>query len=97
MSGQTFLDTNIVVYTYSGDEPEKRAAALALIDQNNSIINDQLPAQLRMANVIVIFDEDGSETSTHVVLASLRAKPAQARGDGLPMKREELYDRTDPC
>lgn len=40
MSGKTFLDTNIVVYLYSGDEPEKRAAALALIEQNNSINND---------------------------------------------------------
>ena len=34
MSGKTFLDTNIVVYLYSGDEPEKQAAALALIEEN---------------------------------------------------------------
>jgi predicted nucleic acid-binding protein len=32
MSGKTFLDTNIVVYLFSGDEPEKRAAAHAFIE-----------------------------------------------------------------
>lgn len=49
--------------------------------------------QSRMAKVIVMFNEDDSDTSTHGVLASLRAKPTQIRGDGMPMKREELYDR----
>jgi predicted nucleic acid-binding protein len=38
MSGKTFLDTNIVVYLYSGDEPEKQAAALALIERNNPVV-----------------------------------------------------------
>ena len=46
MSGKTFLDTNIVVYLYSGDEPEKRAAALALIEQNNSIVSTQVLSEL---------------------------------------------------
>jgi len=46
MSGRTFLDTNIVVYLFSGDEPEKRAAALALIEQNNSVISTQVLSEL---------------------------------------------------
>ncbi len=46
MSGKTFLDTNIVVYLYSGDEPEKRAVALALIEQNNSIVSTQVLSEL---------------------------------------------------
>ena len=46
MSGKTFLDTNIVVYLYSGDEPEKRAAALALIEQNHSIVSTQVLSEL---------------------------------------------------
>lgn len=46
MSGKTFLDTNIVVYLYSGDEPEKRAAALALIEQNNSVVSTQVLSEL---------------------------------------------------
>lgn len=35
MSGKVFLDTNVVVYLYSGDEPEKQAAAIALIERND--------------------------------------------------------------
>lgn len=46
MSGKTFLDTNVVVYLYSGDEPEKRAVALALIEQNNSIVSTQVLSEL---------------------------------------------------
>jgi predicted nucleic acid-binding protein len=46
MSGKTFLDTNIVVYLYSGDEPEKRAAALALIEQNNIVVSTQVLSEL---------------------------------------------------
>ena len=46
MSGKTFLDTNIVVYLYSGDEPEKRVAALALIEQNNSVVSTQVLSEL---------------------------------------------------
>ena len=46
MSGKFFLDTNIVVYLYSADEPEKRAAALELIDQNNPIISTQVLSEL---------------------------------------------------
>ena len=46
MSAKTFLDTNIVVYLYSGDEPEKRVAALALIEQNNSVVSTQVLSEL---------------------------------------------------
>lgn len=67
-----------------------------IIDHRINIVSDQLPAQSRMAKVIVMFNEDDSDISAHGVLASLRAKPAQARGDGLPLKREELYDRASP-
>ena len=46
MSGKTFLDTNIVVYLYSGDEPEKQAAAIALIKQNNPVVSTQVLSEL---------------------------------------------------
>lgn len=45
MSGKIFLDTNIVVYLYSGDEPAKQAAALALIEQN-PFISTQVLSEL---------------------------------------------------
>jgi predicted nucleic acid-binding protein len=34
MSDKFFLDTNVVVYLYSQDEPEKKAAAVALFEQS---------------------------------------------------------------
>ncbi len=46
MSGKTLLDTNIVVYLYSGDEPEKRATAIALIEQNNVTVSTQVLSEL---------------------------------------------------
>ena len=46
MSGKNFLDTNIVVYRFSGDEPEKRAAALTLIEQNNIVVSTQVLSEL---------------------------------------------------
>lgn len=67
-----------------------------IIDHQINITSDLLPAQSRLAKVIVMFDEDDSAASTQGVLAHLRAKPAQARGDGLPIKREELYDHASP-
>ena len=45
MSGKTFLDTNIVVYLYSGDEPEKQSAALALIEEN-PVVSTQVLSEL---------------------------------------------------
>lgn len=46
MSGKVFLDTNIVVYLYSGDEPEKQAVALALIERNNPVVSTQVLSEL---------------------------------------------------
>ena len=46
MSGKNFLDTNIVVYLYSGDEPEKQATALQLTEQNDPIISTQVLSEL---------------------------------------------------
>ena len=46
MSGKIFLDTNIVVYLYSGDEPEKQAAAFALIEQNTPVVSTQVLSEL---------------------------------------------------
>lgn len=46
MSGKIFLDTNIVVYLYSGDEPEKQAVALALIKQSTPVISTQVLSEL---------------------------------------------------
>lgn len=46
MSGKIFLDTNVLVYLYSGDEPEKRALALALLDQNNPVVSTQVLSEL---------------------------------------------------
>ena len=46
MSGKTFLDTNIVVYLYSGDEPEKQATALALIEGGVPVVSTQVLSEL---------------------------------------------------
>lgn len=46
MSDKIFLDTNIVVYLYSGDEPEKQAVALALIEQSNPVVSTQVLSEL---------------------------------------------------
>ena len=46
MSGKIFLDTYTLVYFYSGDEPEKQAAALKLIEQKNANISTQMLSEL---------------------------------------------------
>lgn len=46
MSGKIFLDTNIVVYLYSGDEPEKRTAAIRFLEQGNPIVSTQVLSEL---------------------------------------------------
>ena len=46
MSDNIFLDTNIVVYLYSRDEPEKQAIAQALIERNNPVISTQVLSEL---------------------------------------------------
>ena len=64
-----------------------------IVDHQINICSDRLPAQSRRAKVIVLLDEAEPEVPHQGILASLRAHPAQIRGDGLPMKREEMYDR----
>ena len=64
-----------------------------IVDHQINICSDRLPAQSRLAKVIVLFEEAELEAPRNGILASLRANPAQPKGDGLPMKREELYDR----
>jgi predicted nucleic acid-binding protein len=46
MSAKVFLDTNVVVYLYSADEPEKQATALSLIENNEPIISTQVLSEL---------------------------------------------------
>lgn len=46
MSVKVFLDTNVVVYLYSGDEPEKQTAALSLIENNEAIVSTQVLSEL---------------------------------------------------
>ena len=45
-SGKTFLDTNVVVYLYSSDEPDKKAAALAVIEKERPVVSTQVLSEL---------------------------------------------------
>ncbi len=42
MSGRAFLDSNLVLYLYSQDEPEKRDRVLRLIEKNSCMISIQV-------------------------------------------------------
>lgn len=46
MSDNVFLDTNILVYTYSLTEPDKRTRAQKLITDTNSFISTQVLQEL---------------------------------------------------
>lgn len=46
MSDRIFLDTNVVVYLYSQDEPEKKAAAIVLFEKKTPIISTQVLNEL---------------------------------------------------
>jgi len=46
MKDKVFLDTNILVYSYSNDEPSKRQVAQNLISENNSVISTQVIQEL---------------------------------------------------
>lgn len=46
MSDNVFLDTNILVYSYSNSEPEKQAIARKLIADSNSFISTQVLQEL---------------------------------------------------
>lgn len=50
MSDKFFLDTNVLVYLYSGDEPDKQTIARQLADQSNAWISTQVMNEL--ANVL---------------------------------------------
>ncbi len=42
MNDGIFLDTNILVYSYFNNEPDKLAIARTLISENNSFISTQV-------------------------------------------------------
>jgi predicted nucleic acid-binding protein len=46
MSDKVFLDTNILVYSYSSNEPEKQKVARQLITENNTVISTQVIQEL---------------------------------------------------
>ena len=47
MSGNVFFDTNVLIYLYSIDEPEKQQAALKIIEQSeNRWISTQVLSEL---------------------------------------------------
>lgn len=46
MSDKVFLDTNIIIYSYSSTEPEKQAVASRLIAEENSYISTQVLTEL---------------------------------------------------
>ncbi len=46
MNDNVFLDTNILVYSYSNNEPEKRIIARTLILENNSFVSTQVLQEL---------------------------------------------------
>ena len=46
MNDNIFLDTNLLVYSYSNSEPTKQAIARTLIEQNNSFISTQVLQEL---------------------------------------------------
>ncbi|QJD97732.1 PIN domain-containing protein [Mucilaginibacter robiniae] len=46
MNDRVFLDSNILVYTYSSTEPEKQAIARQLVIKNNSFISTQVLQEL---------------------------------------------------
>ena len=46
MNDRVFLDTNILVYSYSNDEPDKQVIAQGIISNNNSFISTQVLTEL---------------------------------------------------
>lgn len=64
-----------------------------IVNHQIIISSANLPAQMRRAKVIVLFEDAEPAPPRKGALAGLRANPAQPKDDGQPMKREELYDR----
>jgi predicted nucleic acid-binding protein len=46
MNDNIFLDTNILVYSYSNNEPDKLSIARTLISENNSFVSTQVLQEL---------------------------------------------------
>lgn len=46
MNDKIFLDTNILVYSYSNSEPQKQTVAINLIANNNTFISTQVLQEL---------------------------------------------------
>ena len=46
MNDKIFLDTNILVYSYSNSEPQKQTVAINLIADNNTFISTQVLQEL---------------------------------------------------
>jgi len=65
-----------------------------IINHRLNIFSDLLPAQSRLAKIIVMYSEEKTEVPAQGALSRLRAHPAQIRGDGLAINRDDLYDRT---
>ena len=46
MNGNFFIDTNILVYCYTDDEPGKKQKALEIVENTNSFISTQVLTEL---------------------------------------------------
>ncbi len=46
MNDNCFIDTNILVYCYTGDEPEKQRKALNIANRSNTFISTQVLTEL---------------------------------------------------
>ena len=46
MKGNYFIDTNILIYCYSKDEPEKKQSALKIVESPNAFISIQVLTEM---------------------------------------------------
>ncbi|MBF0310449.1 MAG: hypothetical protein HQL56_13060 [Magnetococcales bacterium] len=69
----------------------------SIVDHRVNVVSDRLPSHRGECRVIVLFDEEKAPYSPKedsvVPMAELLAESFPPQGDGLPMKREEIYDR----
>ncbi|HLF95831.1 MAG TPA: hypothetical protein VI457_01685 [Methylococcaceae bacterium] len=66
----------------------------SVIDHKIEIQSAQLPERADRARVIVLFDEEEAVQPSPKPLGELLAHPLRPKGDGLPMKRDDIYDRS---
>lgn len=68
MHDKAFLDTNILIYAYSEDEPKKRSVALQLLDsfEDHAIISKQVINEL--SNILLKKFKLGSDQVENVLL-----------------------------